>query len=897
MATSDEKLFRVPVLDVLPNKVGALKVFSHWDRMLTNYLTAVESNRSTEDVSRQIHKCAIMGGYLSPDAFSFVEDVDVYDEAMVILRKHYQRKKYIIYARHTLATRIQLSSETISEFSQALRSLAKDCNFKAVSAEQHREKALRDAFITGLCSANIRQRLLEYDELSLEKAIQIADSLERAEKFSHSYQQSLPHQATVTSMDDKFSVNKEDQFSEFGSNSDQHVAAARSTYGTKVNRRRCYFCGRILALNRLKCPARNAECFNCGLRGHFATVCGKAKKSVATVNDLHLTSIIADIPTSLSRSTITAKIAENPLMALLDSGASQSYIKASVARSLGLTLYGPNTVIALASNESVAQTIGFVDAPLKIGTRVYDAMKFGVVENLCTDIILGQVILGKHQKVVFEFNGDLDSLYVGKEVCNLASAKVSEPLRIFRFVDDNCKPIAVRSRNYSSDYLKFIKDEIARLLREGIMERYTALDAYPLPRINNIINEVAKGEIYSTIDLRSAYHQIPISDVDRPYTGFEAAGSLYQFCRVPFGVTNGVALFQRYMDSFIERENLEGTLAYLDNVTILGDDQPQHDKRLKAFMNAAERQGLTLNKNKSVFSVTELKFLGHLVSHGKTRPYPDHLHPLINLKPPRNGSNLKRCLELFAYYSKWISKFSKKLKPLSTNTSFPLKGKALSSFNQLKADLLKACLWCIYEDEPFVIECDASKFAIAAILSQKERPVAFNSRTLGKSELRHPAVEKEAAAIVEAVRKWGYLLHGKRFKLITDQKALAYISRKNHKSKIKNTKLKLWKLELSIFDYEIVHRPGVENLAPDALSRICASNACCTMSLREVHTQLGHPGVRRLLHFIRSKSLPFSVDDVKRECANCQQCAQIKLKATTFDPADVYCSSFSSMVF
>nr|XP_039268300.1 uncharacterized protein LOC120343231 [Styela clava] len=736
MATSDEKLIRVPVLDVLPNEVGALKVFSHWDRMLTNYLTAVESNRSSGGVSRQINKCAIMGGYLSPDVFSFVEDVDVYDEAMVILRKHYQRKKNIIYARHTLATRIQLSSETISEFSQALRSLAKDCNFKAVSAEQHREEALRDALITGLCSANIRQRLLEYDELSLEKNIQIADSLERAEKFSHSYQQSLPHQAAVTSMDDKFSVNKEDQFSEFGSNSDQHVAAARSTYGTKVNRRRCYFCGRIHALNRLKCPARNAECFNCGLRGHFATVCRKAKKSVATVNDLHLTSIIADIHTSLSRPTITAKIAENPLMALLDSGASQSYIKASVARSLGLALYGPKTVIALASNESVAQTIGYVDAPLKIGTRVYDAMKFGVVENPQTC-----------------------SLYVGKEVCNLASAKVSEPLRIFRFVDDNCKPVAVRSRNYSSDDLKFIKDEITRLLREGIIERsespwlaqvlvtkdqrhkkrlvidysqtinrYAALDAYPLPRINNSINEVAKGKIYSTIDLRWAYHQIPISDVDRPYTGFEAAGSLYQFCRVPFGVTNGVAVFQRYMDSFIERENLEGTLAYLDNVTIFGDDQPQHDKRLKAFMNAAERQGLTLNKNKSVFSVTELKFLGHLVSRGKIRPNPDHLQPLINLKPPRNGSNLKRCLGLFAYYSKWISKFSKKLKPLSTNTSFPLKGKALSSFNQLKADLLKTCLGCIYEDEPFVIECDASKFAIAAILSQKGRPVAFNSR-------------------------------------------------------------------------------------------------------------------------------------------------------------------------
>nr|XP_039271723.1 uncharacterized protein LOC120346128 [Styela clava] len=129
---------------------------------------------------------------------------------------------------------------------------------------------------------------------------------------------------------------------------------------------------------------------------------------------------VVSIP--LSRSTITANIAENPLMPLLDYGALQICMKVSVAKNLGLILYGSNTVIGHASNEAVAQTIGFVDAPLEVGTKVCCAIKFGVVKNQCADIILGQDFLSNH-RVVFKFNGDCDSLSVRKKGCNLASVK------------------------------------------------------------------------------------------------------------------------------------------------------------------------------------------------------------------------------------------------------------------------------------------------------------------------------------------------------------------------------------------------------------------------------------------------------------------------------------------
>ena len=113
------------------------------------------------------------------------------------------------------------------------------------------------------------------------------------------------------------------------------------------------------------------------------------------------------------------------------------------------------------------------------------------------------------------------------------------------------------------------------------------------------------------------------------------------------------------------------------------------------------------------------------------------------------------------------------------------------------------CLKCIDENEPFTVECDASDFVIAAVLSQGERPVAFMSRTLSISECNYPIVEKEAASIIEAVRKWGHYLYSRPFILITDQRSLAFMFDQRNRGKIKNSKIQAWRAELGMFAYEL----------------------------------------------------------------------------------------------
>ena len=123
------------------------------------------------------------------------------------------------------------------------------------------------------------------------------------------------------------------------------------------------------------------------------------------------------------------------------------------------------------------------------------------------------------------------------------------------------------------------------------------LDGYPLPRIEDTVNKIAQFKIFSTTDLRSTYHQVAKIEEARPYTGFQADSGLYQFTRIPFGVTNGVACFKRVIDIIISSENLQGTFAYLDNVTICGTDQADHDTNLQGFMDSASARNITFNRD------------------------------------------------------------------------------------------------------------------------------------------------------------------------------------------------------------------------------------------------------------------------------------------------------------
>ena len=673
----------------------------------------------------------------------------------------------------------------------------------------------------------------------------------------------------------------------------------------------CRFCGG-LDHARSVCPARYIYCSFCSHRGHFRSVCERMTR----LSRGNPTVSCSAFEGSLTSTVIPVQVNGFKLRALVDTGSTASYIDSAVAEKLSLELIPHSLKISLASSNSVVHCESATQVKeLKVGEFCHKNFKLGILPGLCCDVLLGHDLFSKHGNLIVKFGGKENDFVVDqvshkkplpRALCNVAKAEIDPP-PLFHTMKVDSRPIACKSRRYSDEDQCFIRDQVKELKESGVVEpssspwraqvlvtkderhkkrmvvdysrtvnKYTDLDAYPLPRIDDMALEVSKCKFYSTFDLKSAYHQVPIALEERHFTAFEADGELLQFTRIPFGVTNGVSAFQRVLSGIIKKHKLGFTWAYLDNVTVGGFTQEEHDTNVESFYRLVEMYNLTLNHDKTVQSVQEIGMLGYLISYLTIKPDPGRMQPLLKLPVPDDINALKRALGLFSYYAQWVNRFSDKIKPLTGVPDFPLSDEAVSSFENIKKEITQAALACPNNTDPLVVETDASDVALSGTLNQNGRPIAFFSRTLQQHERHHPSIEKEAAAIIESCRKWRHYLCGRRFQLLTDQQAVSFIFNPAH-GKTKNMKIERWRVEISCLDFDIKFRPGKENLSADCLSRaVCSAARNSQETLKSLHEGLVHPGEGRLYHFVRSRNLPYSMEDVKKVTSQCQVCARIK---------------------
>lgn len=367
-------------------------------------------------------------------------------------------------------------------------------------------------------------------------------------------------------------------------------------------------------------------------------------------------------------------------------------------------------------------------------------------------------------------------------------------------------------------------------------------DAFPLPRIEEILDQLGHSRYFTTLDLASGYHQVLVNEEDRLKTAFSTNLGHYQFKRMPFGLSGAPATFQRLMNHILA--GLQGfkCFVYLDDIVIYGRNLIDHNQKLKAIFDRLRESNLKLQPSKCQFLRKEVVYLGHICTERGVFPDPSKTKCVQDFPTPRTVRQVQSFLGLSNYYRKFIPNFSKIAEPiqklLHKGTKFKWTEECQHAFKTLKHALVNPPL-LIYPDfsKPFILTTDASGEALGAVLSQgkigEDQPIAYASRSLNKAERNYSTIERELLAIVWATRNFRCYLYGRNFTVFTDHKPLIGV----FNTKDPTSRLVRFHHKLSEFNYEIKYKPGKYNKNADGLSRIPEKNNVEEILVEEIHQQ------------------------------------------------------------
>ena len=373
------------------------------------------------------------------------------------------------------------------------------------------------------------------------------------------------------------------------------------------------------------------------------------------------------------------------------------------------------------------------------------------------------------------------------------------------------------------------------------LNKRTVRDAYALPRIDETIDCLSGAKFFSRLDLRSAYHQCGIKESDKFKTAFNL-GSLgfYEWNRLPFGLSNSGATFQRMMERCMGEAHLRECLVFLDDIIIFSKTVDEHFERLESVLSRLKQNGLKLKGNKCEFFKTEIKYLGVIVSADGIRTDPEKVSAVQNWPQIKGIKDLRKFLGFTSYYRKFLKDYAQVCKPLNDL----LVGHHTNK-KGAKSKKKKPAPWKWGEQEqravdtiiekltnppvlayadfslPFILNIDASGTGLGAVLYQKqdgrERVIAYASRSLRNPERSYPAHKREFLALKWAITdKFHDYLIGSKFEVRTDNNPLTYVL---EKAKLDATGHR-WVAALSNYDFSITYRSGKLNIDADILSRI-----------------------------------------------------------------------------
>ena len=352
------------------------------------------------------------------------------------------------------------------------------------------------------------------------------------------------------------------------------------------------------------------------------------------------------------------------------------------------------------------------------------------------------------------------------------------------------------------------------------LNKLTIKNKYPLPRIDDLFDQLKGAVCFSKIDLRSGYHQLKIKSEDIPKTAFRTRYGHYEFLVMSFGLTNAPAAFMDLMNRVFKEYLDKFVIVFIDDILIYSKSKEEHAQHLRIVLQRLKEKQLYAKFSKCEFWLEEVQFLGHVVGKDGIKVDPTKIEAVMNWEQPKTPTEVRSFLGLAGYYRRFVKDFAKIATPLTKLTrkseKFIWSEECDRSFRELKERLVTAPILTLPDEKGnFIIYSDASLKGLGCVLMQHDKVIAYASRQLKPHEQKYPVHDLELAAIVFALKLWRHYLYGERCEIYTDHKSLKYI----FIQKELNMRQRRWLELIKDYDCTINYHPGKANVVADALSR------------------------------------------------------------------------------
>ncbi|UYV64475.1 K02A2.6-like [Cordylochernes scorpioides] len=775
-----------------------------------------------------------------------------FDNLIDILKRHFSPKRSIVVERFIFFKRMQLKEESISDYLVEIKRLASSCNFG-----NFLEDSLRDKMVCGLYNAKIQNRILSEGDISLAKVIEIALSMEAAEKNTK-----LFHLEQGEDCVDKLRMERKVE--------------------SNFQNGKCKHCGKQ---HKELCRFKEAICFKCNKKGHIASICWSSRRNlrqhqnqpgnIHQIGDQEEEDEYVQKIISVTIPEYKINFASSDPPYLMELKVEGNFIKFEMDTGSGLTLISEKdfknslqhlklekaSIIVRTYDGTVVPILGKINVKVECQDITYKLRALvvkGEKRALMGREWINRLKLGcfavKHMPVeitIEEILKENQALFV----------ETTEPIKGFTFSVNMCdvNPIFHKARPVPFAIRPAVTEALDKMVAKGYLcevasskwatpvvvvpkknkeiriccdfkvtlNKYLDTAAYPLPTQQDLFSTLAKGKYFSKLDLRNAYLQLEVDPGTRPLLTINTHKGLFRFKRMPFGLANAPSYFQSVMDRVLS--GIGGVICYIDDVLIATASIEEHLALLKTIFARLAKYNIKLKKEKCLFLQKEIEYLGHLVTGEGIRPLDHKVQAIQKAKTPTNISELRSFLGLVNFYGKFIPNLPELLKPLHEllhkKRPWVWTKECGEAIDKCKNSITSERVLVPYDTTlPLCLATDASQIGVGAVLSHiiegQERPIMFASRTLSGAEQNYSQIEKEALAIIYGVTKFHQFIYGRKFILITDHKPLVTIlGPKSGIPTLSTSRLQRWALILSAYTYDIKFRRTQDHGNADLLSR------------------------------------------------------------------------------